>query len=128
MPDSAITTAYRSAMEVIAAAEPDVAEAIAGELALSAPPAEAHRLGELRLACGFAGDGQLVVGQVCRGNARAPAVRGLRDGRPYRDSRRRPRHSALRLRSRLRPAAFGDRRQPRRATGRSSRTASRPRH
>jgi glycine hydroxymethyltransferase len=33
MPDSAITTAYRSAMEVIAAAEPDVADAIAGELA-----------------------------------------------------------------------------------------------
>jgi glycine hydroxymethyltransferase len=33
MPDSAITTAYRSAMEVIAAAEPQVAEAIAGELA-----------------------------------------------------------------------------------------------
>ncbi len=32
MPDSAITTAYRSAMEVIAAAEPDVAQAIAGEL------------------------------------------------------------------------------------------------
>ena len=33
MPDPAIATAYRSAMEVIAAAEPEVANAIAGELA-----------------------------------------------------------------------------------------------
>ena len=32
MPDSAVAIAYRSAMEVIAAAEPDVAEAIVGEL------------------------------------------------------------------------------------------------
>jgi len=32
MPESAVATAYRSALEVIAAAEPDVAEAIVGEL------------------------------------------------------------------------------------------------
>ena len=32
MPDSPVSVAYRSAMEVIAAAEPDVAEAIVGEL------------------------------------------------------------------------------------------------
>jgi len=32
MPESDLGTAYRSALEVIAAAEPDVADAIAGEL------------------------------------------------------------------------------------------------
>ena len=32
MPESAVATAYRSALEVIAAAEPDVADAIVGEL------------------------------------------------------------------------------------------------
>lgn len=32
MPEPAVTTAYRSALEVIAAAEPDVANAIVGEL------------------------------------------------------------------------------------------------
>jgi hypothetical protein len=68
MPEPAVTTAYRSALEVIAAAEPDVANAIVGELESQRPQLKTHRLGKLRVAGGAAGNGELALGQARRGN------------------------------------------------------------
>ena len=62
MPDSPVSIAYRSAMEVITAAEPDVARAIVGELESQRCQLEAHRFRELRLTSRAARHGQLAVG------------------------------------------------------------------
>ena len=105
-------TAYSAALEVVAAAEPDVAAAIAGELASQRAAAQADRLGELRLARGAAGHGQLAVGQVRRGHRRPAVLRRLRAGRPGRDARGRARPGPVRRGPRLRPAAFRHRREP----------------
>ena len=88
-----------------------------GRARLAAAPAQAHRLGELRLARRAAGHGQLAVGQIRRGHPGQPLLRRLRDGRPGRDPGREPRDRAVRRGPRLRPAALGHRRQPGRVLG-----------
>ena len=49
------------------------------------PSAQAHRVGELRVAGGAARDGQLALRQVRRGHAGPPLLRRLRGRRPGRD-------------------------------------------
>ena len=107
-------TAYRAALEVIGEVEPRIATAIVDELAEPAPSAQAHRVGELRVARGAARDGHLVLRQVRRGHARPPLLRGVRGRRPGRVARGRARACAVRCRPRVRAAALGHRRQPRR--------------
>ncbi len=68
MPEPAVTTAHRSALEVIAAAELVVANPIVGELESQWRQPKTHRLGKLRVAGGAAGNGELALGQVRRGN------------------------------------------------------------
>src|ERR1700759_4264840 len=84
----------------------------AGTAYTAAPAAQADRLGELRLARGAAGHGQLAVGQVRRGHRRAAVLRRLRAGRPGRVARGRARPGPVRGGPRLRPAALGHRREP----------------
>ena len=79
--------------------------------------AQAHRQRELRLAGRAADDGHLAVRQVRRGHGRAPLLRRLPEHRHRRAGRRRPRQGAVRRAARLRPAALGHRRQPRRVLG-----------
>ena len=117
MPDSAISTAYRAAMEVIAASEPEVAEAIVGELEsqrrqLKLIASENYASPAVLLAMG-----NWLSDKYAEGTPGPPALCGLRDGRPRGDSRRRPRHGALRRRSRVRSTALGHRRKPGRLLG-----------
>ena len=91
---AAASTAYRNALEVIAAVEPDVAVSDAARARRSARVSEADRQRELRLARRAAGDGLLAVGQVRGGDDRPPLLRRLPERRHRRATRRGPRPSA----------------------------------
>ena len=104
--------AYAAALEAIAAAEPDVAAAIAGELAsqrrqLKLIASENYASPAVLLAMG-----NWLSDKYAEGTVGPPPLRRLRDGRPGRVDRRRARPGAVRRRPRLRAAAFGHRREP----------------
>ena len=117
MPDSAVARAYRSAMEVIAAAEPDVAEAIAGELysqrrQLKLIASENYASPAVLLAMGNWLSDKYAEGtpghRLYAGCEMVDRVETLAVG---------PRQGPVRRRPRIRPAALWDRRQPGRLLG-----------
>ena len=111
------SVAYRSALDVVRAVEPRVADAIGAEIERPARVAQADRQRELRLPGRAAGHGQLVQRQVRRGHHRPPLLRGLPQRRHRRGAGRRARPRAVRRRPRLRAAALRHRRQPGRLLG-----------
>ena len=79
MPDPVVASAYRSALEVISAAEPDVATAIVGELELQ------RRQLKLIASENYASRAVLLAmgtgcRKVCRGHPRPSFLCRMRDG------------------------------------------------
>ena len=111
------SVAYEHALAVIGAAEPTVAEAMRAELAdqrdsLKLIASENYASPAVLLTMG-----SWLERQVRRGHRRPPVLRRVRAHRHHRVARRRPRQGPLRRTPRLRPAALGHRRQPRRLLG-----------